>query len=79
MRYKAPFLNVVQFAWKLQFDHVIFFGFSQACPKCYKKKLVIHILKKDLIHQCGFLVLNDTPPLRIFKNRMAVKNLVLKF
>ena len=37
LRYKVPFLNVVKFSWKLQFDHVIFFGFSQACPKCSEK------------------------------------------
>ena len=27
LRYKVPFLNVVKCPWKLQFDHVIFFGF----------------------------------------------------
>ena len=78
MRYKAPFLNVVQFSWKLQFDHVIFFGFSQACSNCSEKKSAIQILKKDLVHQFGLLVLNDTTPLRIHKSHMAVKNLVLE-
>ena len=53
--------------------------FSQACPKFFeKKKGAVQILKKDLPHQCDFLVLNDTPPLRIYKNHMAVKNLVLE-
>ena len=28
LRYKFPFLNVVKGSWRLQFDHVIFFGFS---------------------------------------------------
>ena len=37
LRYKVPFLNVVKFSWKSQFDHVIFFGFGQACPKCSEK------------------------------------------
>ena len=63
--------------WKLRFGHLIFFGFSQAHPKC-SEKLATHILLKDLVHQCDFLVLNDTPPLRIYKNDMAVKNLVLE-
>ena len=31
---KFLFLNLVRFSWKLQFDHVIFFGFSHACPEC---------------------------------------------
>ena len=70
LRYKFPFF--------MQFDHVIFFGFNQARPNCSKKKSAIQILKKDLFHQYGFLVLNDTTPLRIHKNHMAVKNLVLE-
>ena len=37
LRYKIPFLNVVKCSWKLQLDHVVFFGFSQACPKCSEK------------------------------------------
>ena len=41
------------------------------------KILEIQILLKDLVHQCGFLVLN-TPPLRMYKNQMAVKNLILE-
>ena len=42
-----------------------------------KKKSAIQILKKDLYYKCDFLVLNETPPLRNYKNHMAVKNLVL--
>ena len=34
--------------------------------------------RKDLVHQCIFLILNDTPPLRIYKKYMALKNLVLE-
>ena len=30
LRYKVPFLNVVKCSWKLQLDHLIFFGFSEA-------------------------------------------------
>ena len=36
-RYKVLFLNVVKCSCKLQFDHVIFFELSQACPKCSEK------------------------------------------
>ena len=55
MSYKVHFLNVVKFLWKLQFDDIIFFEFSQACPKCSEKKLAIQILKTNLVHQCNFL------------------------
>ena len=34
LRYKVSFWNIIKFSWKLQFDYVMFFGFSQACPKC---------------------------------------------
>ena len=34
--------------------------------------------EERLVHQCGFLVLNDTPPLRIYKEVMAVKILILE-
>ena len=37
LRYKVLFLNLVKCSWKLQFDHVIFFDFSQACTKCSEK------------------------------------------
>ena len=69
------FYNVVQFSCKLQFEYVTFF--RQACPKCSEKKSTIPILRKDLVHQCGFMVLNDTPPLIIYKSNIAVKNLIL--
>ena len=38
LRYKFLFLNVVKCSWKLQIDHIIFFGFSQTCPK-YSEKI----------------------------------------
>ena len=34
---KFFFWNLVKCSWKLQFDHVIFFGFSQAWTKCSEK------------------------------------------
>ena len=37
LRYKVLFLNLITCSWKIQFDHIIFFGFSQACPKCSEK------------------------------------------
>ena len=43
---KFLFLNVVKCSWKLQFDHVIFFGFSQACPKCSEKNQQYRLRKK---------------------------------
>ena len=42
------------------------------------KKSATQILMKDLVHQFDVLVLNDTPPLRISKSNMVVKNLVLE-
>ena len=36
-------------------------------------------LMKDLVYQRDFLVLKDTPPLRICKSDMAAKNQVLEF
>ena len=77
LRYKVSFLNVVKFSWKSQFDHVIFFGSGQACPK-RSEKSAIQILRKDFVNQCDFFVLNDTSTLRIYKNYMALKNLVLE-
>ena len=74
---RSYFYNVVKFSCKLQFDHVTFFGFRQACPKCSEKKSTIPILRKDLVDQCGFMVLNDAPLLIIYKNNIAVKNLIL--
>ena len=35
---KVLFLNVVKCSWKLQIDHITFFGFSQTCPKYSEKK-----------------------------------------
>ena len=67
--YKVSFLNIVKCLWRLQFDHLIFFGFSQACTKCSAER--VEILMKDLVH----LVLNNTPPLRIYKNDMVVLEL----
>ena len=79
LRYKVPLLNVVKFSWKLQFDHVIFFGFSQACPKCSEKNRQYRFWRKIWSVDVIFLVLNNTPPLRIYKNHMALKNLVLEW
>ena len=42
------------------------------------KKMAVKILKKDLVHQCDFLVFNYASPLGIYKSNMAVKNLVLE-
>ena len=75
---KFLFFFIFKCSWKLQFNHAIFFGFSQACLKCSEKKTAIQILMKDLVHRCGFLILNDAPPLRISKIDMDVKNLVLE-
>ena len=30
LRYKVPFLNIVKCSWKLQLDHLGFFGFGEA-------------------------------------------------
>ena len=37
------------------------------------KKITTRDFEESFVHQCDFLVLNDTPPLRIDKNLMAVK------
>ena len=37
LRSKVPFLNIVKFSWKLEFDIVTFFRFTQPYPKCSEK------------------------------------------
>ena len=32
--YCIDFVHVARHSWKLQFDHIIFVGFGQACPNC---------------------------------------------
>ena len=50
-------------SWKLQFDHVVFFEFSQGCPK-----------RSEFRFEKRFGP--SMWPLRIYKNHMALKNLV---
>ena len=46
LRYKFPFF--------MQFDHVIFFGFSQARPNCSKKKISNTDFEKRFIPSIWF-------------------------
>ena len=61
LRYKVPFLNAVKFSWKSQFDHVIFFGSDQACPK-----------RSEKISNTDFEERFRQSTLRIYKNYMAL-------
>ena len=61
LRYKVAFLNVVKFSWKSQFDHVIFFGSGQACPK-----------RSEKISNTDFEERFRQSTLRIYKNYMAL-------
>ena len=71
-------MNVVRFLWKLQFYHLIFFGFSQVYPKCSEVNRQYRFFKKICSIYVIFLVLNESLHLRIYKSHMVVKNLVLE-
>ena len=71
--YKVPFLNVIKFSCKLQFDHVIFFGFSQACPKCSEKNCDTDFEKRFGPSMWCFGFKWYTTLLRISEDHRAVK------
>ena len=76
---------VMYYFWVYMIHHSSLYDFAKTA--CFGKiflKLHTKMLSANQIarsvgnHRCGFLILNDAPPLRISKIDMDVKNLVLE-